>query len=82
MQKSSLTIKVNGELRRKSFAPSAKQIQKGSENDEQVSLQPCDYYTILIIVISCFAQNTERAYLRISIALDANGAIGHREHFQ
>ena len=46
LQKSSLTrVNRKRELRRKSFAPSAKQIQECSENDEQVSLQPCDYVT-------------------------------------
>ena len=49
-----------GELRRRSFATSAKETQKSSENDEQVSLQPCDYVTT-ILIISCFAQNTEKA---------------------
>ena len=48
LQKTSLTrVNRKRELRRKSFAPSAKQIQECSENDEQVSLQPCecDYVT-------------------------------------
>ena len=48
LQKSSLTrVNRKRELRRKSFAPSSKQIQECSENDEQVSLQPCecDYVT-------------------------------------
>ena len=51
---------VVDKFRRRSFATSAKETQKSSENDEQVSLQPCDYVTT-ILIISCFAQNTEKA---------------------
>ena len=38
-----------------------------------------DVILILIIFISCFTWNTERAWLRMSITLDANRAKPHRD---